>query len=188
MSQNTIVFVEGDSDKHFIRCLLEDMGRADVVQLEVLDGGPSKLKKMRTTIQRHHDEGKRIAVIVDANRRVNERRKELRKAIASLNAPVQSTFLIPNDRDEGNLEVLLEQITVEKHQVIFKCFEKFKKCLEQHRGGYTMQNDKGKIYAYCEAVGSPVKDTERDYGDGRYWNLRANELKPLRDFLERITM
>lgn len=58
---------------------------------------------------------------------------------------MQSTFLIPNDRDEGNLEVLLEEVAVEKHKIVFQCFEKFKKCLEQQNSAYAKPNDKGAI-------------------------------------------
>lgn len=47
MPQKTIVFIEGRSDKRFIDCLLKDMGIADVIQLEIIGGGVSALKKVR---------------------------------------------------------------------------------------------------------------------------------------------
>ena len=72
------VFVEGKSDKAFVRCLLQFLDISNV-EVQRIGGGIDKLKEVAKLMQQHHDAGNRIAIILDADSDPQKRRKEFEK-------------------------------------------------------------------------------------------------------------
>ena len=91
--------------------------------------------------------------------------------------------MLPNDQDPGCLETLLQELAIDGHFAVHDCFERYKGCLTQLDGDYSLPGIKAKIYAYCEACGVEPRGTKRDYGDDEVWNLDANAVGPLKEFL-----
>ena len=61
------LFVEGDSDEAFVRWLLRRVG-VDDVEVLAIGGGVSYLRHVVNQIHRSRDEGRRVALILDAER------------------------------------------------------------------------------------------------------------------------
>ena len=179
------IFCEGKSDKPFLECLAQHL-RISNLKLIGIGGGVSRLRSVDPKIRREYDRGRKIAVILDANSDPQSRRRELRQRIAELKLPIDREFLLPNDDEPGELETLLQRLAVDDHAVIHDCFDQYERCLSDSKRSYKQPDLKGRIYAYCEALGIETHYDERDYTDGRYWNLEAAALAPLRDFLQKL--
>lgn len=180
-----VVFCEGKSDKTFLDCVTRQM-KIDNLEMVPIEGGVSHLHKVAPQIRRRHDEGRRVALILDANSDPVDRQESLDDALAQLELSVFDTFLLPNNRDPGCLEDVLEGLAVDDHRAIYECLANYEKCLMDCEPVYRPPRAKGKIYAYCEALEIETRDRERDYTDDRYWDLEAAELEPLKQFLERF--
>ena len=178
---NWALFVEGKSDKVFVQWLLERLS-IDSVQVNIIGGGVSKLGRAANEILKSHNDGRHIAILLDANSNVQDRRNELAKEIERLSLPIEGTFLLPDDRGEGELETLLERMAPATHQAVYDCLDKYKECLRSLDATYTPPGQKARVYAYCEAIGAETKP-EKDYDVPTHWNLDAPALEPLRQFL-----
>ena len=185
MAVEGVVFCEGKSDKTFLDCVARQM-RIDNLRTISIGGGISSLGKVATEIRRRRDEGRRVALILDANSDPVDRRRSLADAVARLNLPVTDSFLLPNDRDPGCLENLLEQLAVENGRAIYDCVAGYEQCLRDSGSSYELPHVKGKVYAYCEALGIETRDWKRDYTDTQFWNLEAAGLAPLKRFLSSL--
>lgn len=185
MAVEGVVFCEGRSDKTFLDCVTRRM-KIENLEMAPIGGGVSHLAKIAPQIRRRHDEGRRVALILDANSDPAGRRRSLDDTLAQLELTVFETFLLPNNRDPGCLEDVLEGLAVEDHRAIYDCLANYEECLMDCGPEYQAPHAKGKIYAYCEALGIETRDRERDYTDDRYWNLEAAEMEPLKQFLQRF--
>ena len=183
-----VLFVEGKGDQRFLECLLGHLGVARV-WVKHIGGGPSALGKVAEQVRRAVDGGHRVALVVDANSDPAEQRQRLQNVIADRSLDIRRTFLIPNDRGPGTLETLLEGIAAENRRVVYDCLDQYQACL---RGadllelGQRVPDPKGRVYAYCQAVGSETRQEKRDYADLRHWNLDAPVLEPLKRFLANL--
>jgi hypothetical protein len=185
MDVEGVVFCEGTSDKTLLDGVTRRMKIANL-EMVPIGGGISHLDKIAPQIRRRHDEGRRVGLILDANSDPADRRRSLDNALARLELTVFDTFFLPNNRDPGCLEDVLEGLAVEDHRAIYDCLANYERCLMDCGPGYQAPHAKGKIYAYCEALGIETRDRERDYTDNRYWNLEAAALEPLKQFLKRF--
>ena len=176
------MFVEGRSDERFLRCLLRNLGVTNVTT-ERIDGGIDKLGSIAPQMQRFSMRGHRISVVLDADADFEKRCGEYETARELHELPIDRFFLLPNHRDPGCLETLLERIAVSDHRVIFDCFDEYEHCLRRHSEDYCIPNRKARIYAYCEALDIETSAQRRDYRDSCHWDLNAVALEPLRDFL-----
>ena len=177
------VFVEGESDSTFVKSLLHHLSILSV-DLEEIGGGISKLKRIRQQIQRRYDQGRSVAVILDADSDVVQRRQDLAQTIRELSLPISRSFLLPDDHGPGSLETLLQELATDDHRAVHGCFEAYKDCLEDLSPRYTLPDMKAKIFAYCDACpGVGPKNEERNYGNAQVWNLRAPVVEPLKGFL-----
>ena len=134
-------------------------------------------------------------VIYDADENIDARRDELLewKEKAGVNFEL---FLLPNNRDKGALEDLLENIINPNNHPIFDCWEDYEKALvELDIPGrtpppLTIPAKKTKIYGYLEALLGPTKDEKelikernRKYDNTMHWDLDAEYMEPLKEFL-----
>ena len=184
ISANWTVFVEGESDRVFLKHLFGHIS-VDNIDTVKIKGGVSHLPIVEPTIRRRHDRGDRIAILLDADRKPSKRRIEFQRQRDSLQLPISDDdcFLLPNDADAGNLETLLEQVAVVQHRVIYDCFRRYEDCIQSESDLYRLPNSKARIFAYCEALDIETHAHKRDYGDPAYWNMSAPELDPLKGFL-----
>lgn len=184
------VFVEGDADNVFLKCLLRHMSLS-YVRTGVIGGGVTHLHAVENNIRRSYSEGSQVAILLDANSNPSNRKIEFRSKRDELSLPIADDhcFLLPNDRDEGDLETLLERISVAEHRAVYDCFEEYENCLRGQAVSkpYSVPDRKAKIYAYCAANGIETQPTERDYCDSRYWDLDAPAIEPLKRFLRSLS-
>ncbi|MBR5959070.1 MAG: hypothetical protein IKZ99_11965 [Salinivirgaceae bacterium] len=134
-------------------------------------------------------------VIFDADKDIDARRNELLewKEKAGVNFEL---FLLPNNKNKGALEDLLESIINPNNRPIFNCWEDYEKELVKLEipgrtpPPLTTPAKKTKIYGYLEALLGPtndekelIKERNREYFNTKHWNLDAEYLEPLRRFL-----
>ena len=123
--------------------------------------------------------------MLDADRNIVLRRREVERRIAELSLPIDDkhVFLLPDNRRAGNLEALLEELAVAEHRAVFDCLDAYRNCLKQAPDDYQEPGRKGRIYAYCEALDVEPRGPHRDYLDRDAWDLSAPAIEPLRSFL-----
>ncbi len=185
MGDSWTVFVEGLYDETFIRCLLQFLD-IDNVAVERIGGGVSQLSNAAAVIKQRHGTGDRIAIILDADSDLQNRRKELAKEKQRLDLPIERGFFLPDDDGTGCLETLLERVSAPAHQAIYNCFENYEDCLRGLNKTYKTPNLKARIFAYCEAIGAET-GPDKEYGDPSHWNMGAPDLDPLKQFLHGLT-
>ena len=81
------LFVEGDSDRVFLSCLLEHLSVVDI-EIGVIGGGVSKLATAAPVIQMRYDAGSRVGVVLDANSKPKKRRHEFEQRRDELKLPI----------------------------------------------------------------------------------------------------
>ena len=179
-----ILFVEGESDKGFMQAVLRHMKlKADV---QIVEGGVSKLHLVKFLMDRGHEAGKIVGVVLDADGSFSEKRAQVDKAKQEIPLPVDHYFLVPNHGDSGCLETLLERISIPRHRHIYECFENYEDCVRNASSEYVTPDMKAKIYAYCEALGIETNPNKRDYNDAAHWDLDSCHLDPLKTFLAKL--
>ena len=182
------VFVEGRPDKALIECIL-DYRCIDGVGVEMIGGGVSKLGSVANQIRRRYDSGRSVALIVDADCDLQMRRTEYESALKDHGLHIDHVFFLPDNENSGCLENLLEMISLPEHNSVYECFQQYEECLHRRNTSYRLPSLKGKVYAYCEAVGGLKGMRPKDNrvltacGNESYWNLAAEELQPLVKFL-----
>ena len=175
------LFVEGKSDRAFVLWQLQRLA-ADNVQVAVIEGGVSKLESVANEILKSHNKGRHIAVLLDANSNVQDRRDELASEIDRLSLPIECAFFLPDDTGEGDLETLLERIAPDAHQAVYCCLDEYEECLRSLDQTYRAPDRKARVYAYCEAVGAETR-SGKHYDNPTHWDPDAPALEGLRQFL-----
>lgn len=184
MSDVWKILVEGKPDRKFVSTLVATLGLAEV-EVEMIGGGVEHLKcgAVQNLIRRNRDVGARIATVFDANGDIEKKRRLCEEIKEEFGLDIERSFWLPNDADAGSLETLLERIAVPEHQEIFDCLDGYVDCLERLDPGYDGPCEKGRIFAYCEAVGAETDGVARDYERREHWDLEAETLEPLRAFV-----
>ena len=161
--------------------------------------GWTDIENMKTVITKYKEMGNDVLAIFDADTNDNEggfaKRKKQIENFAFL---LDDIFLFPNNQDDGSLEDLLENIINKTNKPIFDCWDEYETCLQKcasERIGkkLTTPAKKSKIYGYLEALlgesnreKEKIKDPNRDYKNSVHWNLDADYLIPLKNFLEKF--
>lgn len=193
------LYVEGIADVVFFKqyiqhCLGIAVPDERIVNLEGWTNlkGISALQRMRSTT----DNGGVNLVILDADTDIEARRNDV-LAWKQQNDVDFELFLLPNNKDAGALEDLLENIINPNNQPIFDCWEHYEQELVQldipgrTPPPLTTPAKKTKIYGYLEALLGEtrsqkelIKEANRNYETPQHWNLDAVYLESLRLFLE----
>lgn len=181
MDRKFLIIVEGKEDLFFIKNYLSHI-KKDSPSIELREAGgkgglvKEYIKQLIGELERKHGHEIEIKIIIvfDANENTKE---EVSKKLQELK---HELFLFPDNKKQGNIEDLLEQIILPDKQDIFECFENYKKCLKERNKGYQLPNKKGKIYSYKEALGA--LDKEKQFKP-EYWNFNNSALDPLKKFL-----
>ena len=192
------IYVEGIADVVFFKQYIHHLWGVEVPENSIvkLDGwtnlkGAAWQQRMKTMT----DNGGTNIVIIDADKDVDARRSDILKWKQD-NGLEFELFLLPNDKDAGALEDLLENIINPNNKPIFDCWEGYEKELvELDIPGrtpppLTTPAKKTKIYGYLEAYHGEtkrekelIKEANRNYVDPKLWNLDAEYLGALRNFL-----
>ena len=200
------IFVEGDADKKFLcdyyHHLFHDKAPKNSIihtgELEERTGGYKKLtnevniREMRI----NSDQGGINLVIFDADEDVEARRAKLLSIKKKIDVEFE-LFLIPNNKEAGALEDLLETIINPNNRPIMDCWEDYEKELVQldipdrTPPPLTTPAKKTKIYGYLEALlgesknqKEKIKEAKRNYENTLHWNLDSEYLDPLKMFLK----
>ncbi|MDA3055888.1 MULTISPECIES: DUF3226 domain-containing protein [unclassified Campylobacter] len=174
------IFVEGESDKIFIKFYLEHLNINDNYKITVV--GEEDKKGGKDNII-HTNEIEKIEdkflVIFDADDDLEAAKDNIKEQISNINSNAQyEIFLFPNNKDNGNLETLYVKIAT--NTKFIECFEKYKKCINQQL------SNKSKIYAYLEACGLKTNYEKIKLDELRNaFNFEDDYLKPLKEFLEK---
>ena len=192
------IYVEGIADVAFIKQYIHHLWNVVVGENSImsLDGwtnlkGKTWQQRMRTNTANNVIN----IVIIDADKDIDARRADI------LNWKQQNglefeLFLLPNNKDAGALEDLLENIINPNNQPIFDCWEDYEKALveleipDRTPPPLTTPAKKTKIYGYLEALlfetksqKKLIKEANRNYQNTQHWNLDAEYLDPLKSFL-----
>lgn len=202
------IFVEGESDKRFIEDYLSFLSE-QVPQFILPENWQNHIHKTngwtnlssakneaeRNNMIRTTRQGGVNLVIFDADADAKVRKVELEEVKTKYGLAFE-TFLFPNNHDSGAIEELFENIINPQNQCIIDCWKRYETDLSHQSITWkqppfpTTPSSKSKIYAYMEAlVGTTqsekekIKDRNRDFLNTDHWNLAANYLAVLKDFL-----
>ena len=181
---NHVLFVEGDDDVCFFGDLLRHLGITNV-EIDQVRGNVERIPSVVPRIRQRAAEGKLVTVVLDMDESARGYVQLMSEYVAKYSLPIADWFLIPNNESEGDLETLLLQMTVAQHGHVERCFNEYIECLKLC--SYSVPDRKGRVYAYCEALGVKAKGSERDYTDRESWNLDAVALDPLKEFLREFS-
>lgn len=177
------IFVEGLNDEQFLKDYLNYLQINDFKITQV--GGNTKLKYNKD-IKKYKDdieEVENVKIIFDADNDLEEARKNIKEQLGNELFNKCEIFLIPNNKDKGNLETLIEDIAKEK--CILKCFDGYVECLiklQEKNPNIQKPIKKSKVYAYNHSFG--FKNGSKNYKiDNKYFNLESEYLNPLKEFL-----
>lgn len=194
------IYVEGIADVVFFKQYIHHLLGVEVPENSIvkLDGwtnlkGTAWQQRMKTMT----DNGGTNIVIIDADKDIDARRSDILKWKQD-NSLEFELFLLPNDKDAGALEDLLENIINANNKPIFECWEGYEKELvELDIPGrtpppLTTPAKKTKIYGYLEAYHGEtkrekelIKEANRNYADPKLWNLDAEYLGALKGFINK---
>lgn len=198
------IIVEGEADRKFFMDYFHHLFNENAAQNSIVhpgkeNGGYTKLASEEAlgAMRQNSDQGGINLVIFDADTSIEDRRTEL-LSIKNMHGVEFELFLLPNDNDPGALEDLLENIINPDNQPIMDCWASYEENLRSVRiptknpPTLTIPAKKTKIYAYLETLLGKsrsqkklIKDPYRDYENDQHWNLDADYLFPLKEFLRR---
>lgn len=160
------IYVEGVADVVFFKQYIHHLWGVEVPENSIvkLEGwtnlkGAAWQQRMKTMT----DNGGTNIVIIDADKDVDARRSDILKWKQD-NSLEFELFLLPNDKDAGALEDLLENIINPNNKPIFECWEGYEKELVKldipgrTPPPLTTPAKKTKIYGYLEALLGPSND------------------------------
>ena len=200
MKELYTIYVEGIADVRFLSQYIQHLFGVMVPEERIvkLDGwtnlkGTTWQQRMRAIT----DKGGTNIVIIDADNDIEARRSDI-LAWKTENDLDFELFLLPNNKDAGALEDLLENIINPNNRPILDCWEDYEKELVQldipgrTPPPLTTPAKKTKIYGYLEALLGEsntqkelIKEINRNYENTQHWDLDAEYLEPLKEFLER---
>ena len=198
------IIVEGDGDKKFFEDyyhhIFGEKAPKDSITHPGKDGDTGGYQKLKSedaigAMRQNTDMGGINLVIFDADEDTESRRAEL-LAIKEEFGVEFELFLLPNNKDVGALEHLLENIINPNNQPVMDCWQTYEGELAKvwiptkPPPTLTIPAKKTKIYAYLETLlGTSktqkklIKDANRNFENILHWNLNAEYLEPLKGFL-----
>ena len=198
------IIVEGDADVKFLKDYYRHLFKQQAPQGSISHpgkdndtGGYTKLQSENAigAMRQNTDLGGINLVIFDADEDIETRREEL-LAVKEKYGVEFELFLLPNNKDKGALEDLLEAIINPDNKPVMDCWQNYEGELKNVRipskipPTLTIPAKKTKIYAYLETLLGKsrsqkelIKEKNRDYENTQHWNLDSDYLEPLKDFL-----
>lgn len=198
MKERFHIIVEGLADLVFFEQYYRHLfGKSAPNGFVFKTDGKDNLPKFANQMRTMSANGGINLVVFDADDDIEARRKEL-LAIKEQFGVEFELFLLPNDKEAGALEDMLENIINPNNKPIFECWEGYEKELVKldipgrTPPPLTTPAKKTKIYGYLEAYHGEtkrekelIKEANRNYTDPRLWNLDAEYLGALKGFMEK---
>lgn len=201
MRKDFNIFVEGVADARFFKQYINHVFGEEVAdeRLVILKGWDNlKTEASVVRMRSMSANGGVNIVIVDADKDFQTRQAEIAEW-QQANEVEFELFLLPNNQDKGALEDLLENIINPNNRPILDCWEDYEKeLLKLDIPGrtpppLTTPAKKTKIYGYLEAMLGEsksqkelIKEVNRNYENTLHWNLDAESLEPLKEFMEKV--
>ena len=198
MKKDFNIFVEGVADARFFKQYISHLFGETVAdeRLIILKGWDNlKTEASALRMRSMSANGGMNLVIVDADKDFQGRKNEIERWQQDNNVEFE-LFLLPNNEDAGALEDLLENIINPNNRPILDCWEDYEKELVQldipgrTPPPLTTPAKKTKIYGYLEALLGEsksqkelIKEVNRNYENTQHWNLDAEYLEPLKEFM-----
>lgn len=198
MRKDVNIFVEGIADARFFKQYIHHLFGEEVADERIVPlKGWNNLKSEASVLRMRSmsANGGINLVFIDADKDFQNRKDEIEKWKQTNNVKFE-LFLLPNNKDKGALEDLLENIINPNNQPIFGCWEDYEKELVgldipgRTPPPLTTPAKKTKIYGYLEALlgetksqKEMIKEANRDYKNTQHWDLDAGYLAALREFL-----
>ena len=201
-----LIIVEGEADKKFFENYYHHLFNEKAPKGSIMHPGKDDetggYQKIRSEDAINHIRentyfGGVNLVIFDADEDPETRRKELLAIKDEFDVEFE-LFLLPNNKDAGELEDMLEQIINPNNQPVMDCWQTYENELEKVRiptktpPTLTIPAKKTKIYAYLETLLGKsrsqkklIKDANRNYENTQHWNLDTEYLEPLKEFLNK---
>ena len=179
------IFVEGKADKRFLEDFIAHHFSDEIFKnLKFIDvKGKDSIHLVSNEFEKNTDQNGINLLIFDADTNYSLRKKELEEQKAELNIEFE-LFLFPNNKDNGDLEELLLNLTVEEHHGIFECFKPFNECLKSKNSTYNVPSLKTRVYSYSDFQNQEPKENNRNYLLD-CWNLDEEYATPLIEFLRK---
>jgi hypothetical protein len=208
------IFVEGDADVKFLSDYIVhilsntavemrkekvadiSIDGAHKIKIQGLNGWTDVHNVHNQFIENTDNDGVNLIVFdadfIETAGGFDKRKREIEDKIKGLSYEI---FLFPNNRDDGALEDLLENIINEINKPIFDCWSKFEHCLREYASREIKKElitpaKKSKIHVYLETLSEKssrkkkkIREPYRNYRNAAHWNLDADYLNPLKDFL-----
>lgn len=198
------IFIEAKNSKTSEYCFLQTILKNNFpdksCDITCMDGVDNLFSQgILTLIRAFQDNGDNVIVILDADtidkRWGFEARK--RNTIEKMreNKIEFPFFLYPNNRDDGDFEVLLESMArKDLHDKWWDCFSDYETCVtgirdESGDPKYVLPNRKAKLHTYISsqrlnnASRKKIGSGQWLFDDANYWDLSRSEGRPLVEFL-----
>lgn len=173
------ILVEGHTDKDFLELYCKflniEKARIDVVV------GKDNLKNREELVVR--DDEKHL-IIFDADCNYDKSKTNIENQINQMNIPKQNydIFLLPNNKDNGNLETLIEKIA--RHKEVLKCFEGYEECISKLGiNDIKLPPKKDKVFAYMQSFGFKNSIKPKEFDLSPYVDFENKYLEDLKNFL-----
>ena len=193
MSQKkALIVVEGKADKRFLEEYIAHLGYSDFFEKIHSAGGWENWSTSAPALKEAEDNGLLTALIFDADTNVSTRRSQLQSKLNEFGSKAR-IFLIPNDKNSGCLEDLLEHLVPRAYQPIIKCWDNFISALCELTPplipSYNLPSSKTKFYSYASLLRDEKEEKvaaegDRRYKDVKHWDLNAPYLDPLKKFID----
>lgn len=174
-----LILVEGLDDKKFIKDYLEYLGLGNEIEVKYTNG-KDNLGSFKKDVEKNDD----IKIIFDADKCLQKAKDNIKEKLGDNLFNKCEIFLIPNNKDIGNLETLIENIAKEK--CVLKCFEQYEECikkLQSENKKIRLPKPKSKVYAYNHTFG--FKNGDENFKFNEYiFHLNSEYLEPLKKFLK----
>lgn len=197
------IFIESKNDKTpeytFVNTVLSMcLSEEELKNIKVIPvNGKDNLKSAVPSFKQNSLERGKNIVIFDADGAENgggyeTRKGELMQKKEDLGIEFE-LFLFPNNKDDGEFETLLKQLTVDEHKGVIDCYDKFECCLSSHKDEngnqkYKLPNIKSRYFTYISSM--PLSKKQRYsisykwlFDDTKYWDLGHSSLDSLKDFI-----
>ncbi|MGL4806735.1 MAG: DUF3226 domain-containing protein [Bacteroidales bacterium] len=202
------IYVEGNPDELLIKAIIKKYFPKTLISHNIIQAeGYTNIGKLEHLSEKNRNiPGGKNLVIFDADS-INHPDGgvvERSKFLNSKNRFIDDIFLFPNHKDDGDIEILLEQIVNPAHQVIIDCFNRFQDDIEKQffvynatTAHYVVPAQKAKIFSYAQILkDSFEKHTRKDnlknlkpqtycLADDEFWDLNSQALDPLVRFLSK---
>lgn len=170
------ILVEGHTDKDFLELYCKYLNIE--VHIDVVDGKDNLINRVNLV-----KANKNYLIIFDADNDYNNSKDNIENQINQMNISNENydIFLLPNNKDNGNLETLIEKIA--RYKEVLKCFESYEKCITGlGNDNIKLPTKKDKVFAYMQSFGFKNSIKPKEFDLSPYVDFESEYLEDLKKF------